>query len=109
MAPSILPPVHPGEILREEYLTPLDLSAGALAKRLGVPRTRIERLVKEETPITPDTALRLAKFFRTTPEFWMNMQATFALKIEARNKKAVLAKIQELEPSPVLAGNTLPR
>ena len=57
---SILLPVHPGEILREEYLAPLGLSAGALARRLNVPRTRIERLVAEDTPVTIDTALRLA-------------------------------------------------
>lgn len=94
---SILPPVHPGEILREEYLVPLGLSAGALAKRLGVPRTRIERLVKQETPITPDTALRLARFFRTSPEFWMNMQATHDLKVEAERKKRELDAIESFE------------
>src|SRR3546814_7134994 len=65
---SILPPVHPGEILREEYLIPFGMSAGALARKLGVPRTRIERVIAERTPVTPDTALRLAKFFRTSPE-----------------------------------------
>lgn len=94
---SLLPPVHPGEILREEYLVPLGLSAGALAKRLGVPRTRIERLVKQETPVTPDTALRLARFFRTSPEFWMNMQAAYDLKVEAARKKRELAKIESFE------------
>ncbi|WP_022730031.1 HigA family addiction module antitoxin [Fodinicurvata sediminis] len=94
---SILPPVHPGEILREEYLVPLALSAGALAKRLGVPRTRIERLVKQETPVTPDTALRLARFFRTSPEFWMNMQAAYDLKVEAEKKKQELATIESFE------------
>ncbi len=64
---NILPPVHSGEILREEFLVPLTMSAGALAKRLGVPRTRIERLASEQTGVTPDTALRLGKFFNTTP------------------------------------------
>lgn len=78
----ILPPVHPGEILREEYLLPLNMSAGSLAKKLNVPRTRIERIAAEQTPITTDTALRLAKYFRTTPEFWMNMQTSFNLKTE---------------------------
>ncbi|MBD9375635.1 HigA family addiction module antidote protein [Rhizobium sp. ARZ01] len=72
----ILPPVHPGEILREEYLLPLNMSAGVLAKKLNVPRNRIERIAAEQTPITMDTALRLAKYFRTTPEFWMNMQTS---------------------------------
>ena len=94
---SILPPVHPGEILREEYLIPLDMSAGALAKELNVPRTRIERLAKEETGLSPDTALRLAKFFRTTPEFWMNMQASYDLKTEAAAIEKELAQIHELE------------
>ncbi|KAB2689289.1 HigA family addiction module antitoxin [Brucella pseudogrignonensis] len=94
---SILPVVHPGEILREEYLVPLNRSAGALAKQLNVPRTRIERLSNELTVVTPDTALRLAKFFRTTPEFWMNMQASFDLKIEAVAIEADLAAIHQLE------------
>lgn len=77
-------PLHPGEVLDELYLKPLDMSAGKLAKRIGVPRTRIERLVKGTTAITPDTALRLGKVFRTTPEFWMNMQTSYDLKA-ARN------------------------
>ena len=90
---SILPPIHPGEILLEEYLLPMKMSAGALAKALDVPRTRIERLVAKRTAITPDTALRLAKYFRSSPELWMNMQAGYDLKIEAKAKKAALAKI----------------
>lgn len=76
------PPVHPGEILREEFLLPLRLTSYALAKSLGVPRTRIERLVREETPITPDTALRLARYFVTSPEFWMNLQVSYDLSRE---------------------------
>lgn len=71
--------VHPGEILKEEFLAPLEISAGVLAKNLDVPRTRIERLVKEQTAITPDTALRLAKFFGSTPQFWVNLQNTYDL------------------------------
>lgn len=93
---SILPPMHPGEILREEYLLPLGLSAGALAKRLNVPRTRIERLVAEETAVTVDTALRLARFFETTPEFWMSMQTGFDLKKQAEAMKAEIAAIPTL-------------
>lgn len=80
---SLLPPVHPGEILREEYLIPLKMSAGALAKQLNVPRTRIERLATEHSSITIDTALRLAKFFNTSPEFWMNLQTNYDLKTQA--------------------------
>ncbi|SIR09630.1 addiction module antidote protein, HigA family [Rhizobium sp. RU20A] len=94
---DILPPIHPGEILREEYLAPLDLTPYALAKRLGVPRTRIERLVAERVGVSPDTALRLAKFFKTAPEFWLNMQASYDLKVQAPAIAAELANITELE------------
>lgn len=97
MTASILSPVHPGEFLREEYLVPLGMSAGALAKRLNVPRTRIERLVAEQTGLTTDTALRLAKFFQTSPEFWMNMQVGYDLKVQAAAKKRELARIQTLK------------
>ena len=79
MAYIDLPPVHPGEILREEYLIPIGMSAGALAKIIGVPRTRIERVATEKTAITSDTALRLSKFFNTTPSFWMNLQSNYDL------------------------------
>ena len=72
-------PSHPGEVLSELYLGPLDLRPIALAKRLHVPRTRIERLVKGETALTVDTAIRLAKFFSTTPEYWMNLQRAWDL------------------------------
>src|ERR1700704_547192 len=68
-----LPPIHPGEVLREEFLAPMKLTPYALAQACGVPRTRIERLAREETPITADTALRLARYFGTTAEFWMGM------------------------------------
>ena len=97
MALNPLQPIHPGEILREEYLAPLGMSAGALARKLNVPRTRIERLVAEETSVTPDTALRLGKFFGTSPEFWMNMQTGYDLKIEALAKKAEIDRIPTLE------------
>ncbi|NVD41764.1 HigA family addiction module antidote protein [Ensifer sp. HO-A22] len=93
----ILPPVHPGEILREEYLRPLNMSAGALAKKLNVPRTRIERIAAEQTPITTDTALRLAKYFRTTPEFWMNIQTSFNLKTEKIALRGELELIPEID------------
>lgn len=94
---SILPQVHPGGILREKYLIPLGMSAGALAKRLNVPRTRIERLATEQTALTPDTALRLAKFFRTTPEFWMNVQSRFDLKTSDEAIQDQLSAIHELQ------------
>jgi addiction module HigA family antidote len=75
-----LPPIHPGEILREEFLVPLKLTPYAVAAALNVPRTRIERIAREEKPVTADTALRLGKFFKTGAAFWMNMQARFDLE-----------------------------
>ena len=74
-------PAHPREILREDYLAELGMSAGALARHLHVPRTRIERLVKEVTALTVDTALRLSRFFGTTPEFWLNLQRAHDLAL----------------------------
>lgn len=79
-----LPPVHPGEVLNELYLEPLELSAGALAKRLHVPRTRVERLVAGKTGISPDTAMRLARCFGTTPNYWMNLQQRYELSLAQR-------------------------
>src|SRR3977135_2804300 len=70
-----LPPVHPGEILREEFLVPLKQTPYAVAAALNVPRTRIERLAREQKPVPADTALRLGKFFKTGAAFWMNIQA----------------------------------
>ena len=74
-------PVHPGEILREEFLVEYDLSAGALAHALHVPRDRIEKLVRETRAMTADTAARLAKYFGTTPQFWMNLQSNYDLAL----------------------------
>ncbi len=88
-----LPPVHPGEILRDEFLVPMALSAGTLAKNLNVPRTRIERLVSEQTAMTPDTALRLARFFDMSPQFWMNLQTSYDLKVESAAKADEIAAI----------------
>lgn len=96
MAAKIVPPIHPGEILREEFLIPFHLKPYTLAKKLGVPRTRIERLVSEMTPVTPDTALRLAKAFGTTPQFWMNMQTAYDLSVEAEAKRDEIAAIAKL-------------
>jgi addiction module HigA family antidote len=88
-----LPPLHVGEILREEFLAPLRLSPIAIAKALGVPRTRIERLVREETALTADTALRLSRYFGTTAEFWMNLQTGYELEFAKRALASKLAKI----------------
>ena len=80
MATNNMRPIHPGEVLREEYLLPLGLSANALAMDLHVPAPRINDIVRERRAVTPDTALRLARYFDTTPQFWMNLQTAFDLK-----------------------------
>jgi addiction module HigA family antidote len=90
-----LPPVHPGEILREEFLIPNGLTAGKLAKALDLPRTRIERIVDETTGITANTALRLGKFFGTTPDFWLNLQSHYDLLLA---KKEIGKKITKIGP-----------
>lgn len=88
-----LPPLHVGEVLREEFLAPLKLSPYAIAKAIGVPRTRIERLVREETTLTADTALRLSRYFGTTAEFWINLQSGYELECAKRALASKLAKI----------------
>jgi addiction module HigA family antidote len=75
------PPIHPGEILREEFLSPLGMSANELALALRVPATRINDIVNEKRGITADTALRLSRYFGTTPKFWTNMQASWELEV----------------------------
>ncbi|HET8997109.1 MAG TPA: HigA family addiction module antitoxin [Acetobacteraceae bacterium] len=84
-----LPPVHPGEQLREEFMQPLGLTAYRLAKDLNVPVTRIQAIIAERRGITGDTALRLGRYFGTTPEFWLNMQRDFELEqaIEALGER----------------------
>lgn len=89
-------PIHPGEILREEFIVPAGLSAIKVAKLCHVPRTRIERIVKEEVGITADTALRLAKLFGTTPAFWMNLQARHDLDRATADKAAEISKIEPI-------------
>ena len=78
-------PIHPGEILREEFLVPLGLSASALALELKVPAPRINDVVRERRAVTPDTALRLSRYFGTSPEFWMDLQTAFDLKTAAKD------------------------
>ncbi len=80
MIKNNLRPIHPGEILREEFLLPLGLSANALSLALRVPATRIHEVVRQRRGITSDTAIRLARYFNTTPQFWLNLQTNFNLK-----------------------------
>ncbi len=92
-------PIHPGEILREEFLAPLEMSANALAMKLRVPAPRINDLVREKRGVSVDTALRLARFFNNTPEFWINLQTAYDLKIAKADK----AKEIEHDVTPLAA------
>jgi antitoxin HigA-1 len=76
-----LPPLHPGEVLREEFMIPLGLSAYGLARALDVPRTRIERIAREGTLISVDTALRLGRYFGTGPEFWLHLNSLYEIDL----------------------------
>ena len=87
-------PMHAGEVLREEFLVPLEMSAGALAKACGLPRTRIERIANEQTGITADTALRLAKALGTTAQLWLNLQNDYDIQVAERELGKVLRRIE---------------
>jgi addiction module HigA family antidote len=90
-----LPPIHPGEQLREEFMKPFGLSAYKLAKVIDVPVSRVQDLVAERRAITGDTALRLARYFGTTPEFWLNLQRDFDLEAaEIEVGDQIAAKVQ---------------
>ena len=98
MSKKALPPVHPGETLLEDLMKPLGLSQNKLAEALGVDPRRINEIVTGRRSITGDTALRLARYFGTSPEFWMNLQARYDLEV-AKDKK--LAEIQrKVKPRP---------
>jgi addiction module HigA family antidote len=80
---KLLPPIHPGEILREDFMMPMGLSMNRLALDLRVPVTRIAEIFHGRRGITPDTALRLARYFNTTARFWLNLQAAYDLEVAA--------------------------
>jgi antitoxin HigA-1 len=86
--------MHPGEVLREEFLVPLRMSAGALARACGLPRTRIERIAGEQTGISADTALRLAKALGTTAQLWLNLQNDYDVEIAKRELGNALDHIE---------------
>ena len=90
--------LHPGEILREDFLKPLEMSSYSLAKRLHVPVPRIHDVVLEKRGITADTAVRLARFFGTSPEFWMNAQSFYEVR-RAQNELA--RELKRIEPRKV--------
>jgi len=89
-----LKPMHPGEVLREEFLVPLQMSAGTLAKACGLPRTRIERIASEQTGVTADTALRLAKALGTTAQLWLNLQADYDVQVARKDLGKILDHIE---------------
>ena len=84
MASELLNPIHPGEILREEFMAPLGLSTNALALALRVPATRVGEIVRERRAITPATALRLARYFGTTADLWLGLQIEYELRVTRR-------------------------
>ncbi len=100
-------PIHPGEILREEFVAPLGLSGNALARALCVPANRVNAILKETRNLTADTALRLARFFGTTPEFWMNLQKTYELRLaEVTAGPAIERAVQPNGPGLASSGQT---
>jgi addiction module HigA family antidote len=99
--PKKLKPVHPGEILREEFMKPLGLSMNRMALDLRVPLTRIADIVHERRGITADTALRLARYFRISPTFWLNLQTRHDLEVMGGRKTERIARdVHPLEGAP---------
>ena len=94
-------PVHPGEVLREEFLLPYKLSAHALSMALQVPAPRINDIVRERRAITVDTALRLAKFFGNSAEFWMGLQTDYDMAVARLSMRDTLDRIREFNPEQV--------
>ena len=88
--------VHPGEVLREDYLVPLSMSANALSKRLHIPASRINDIVLERRGVSADTALRLAQFFGGQAQSWLNLQTQYDLRVAEIDKAALIAR--EIEP-----------
>lgn len=97
MATKLLEPIHPGEILYEEFMAPLGLSANSLALALRVPATRIGQIVHGRRSITPDTALRLGRYFGTSPDLWLGLQTEYDLRLAQRELSGrVEAEVQPL-------------
>ncbi len=94
---SRLAPVHPGEVLKHDFMKPFAFSAAALAKAIGVPSARISELIRGQRGITAETALRLARFFNTDARSWMNLQQRYELEVEAREHAEALRAIRPLE------------
>jgi addiction module HigA family antidote len=91
---SLGPAIHPGEILIEEFLKPLEMTQAAAAQKLGVSTVRLNELVRGKRGVTADTAIRLAQLFKTTPQFWMHMQANFDLKAAIGRRRSMKRAIR---------------
>ena len=89
--------IHPGEILLEEFLKPLEISACRLSKEISIPQTRISQIIKGNRRITADTALRLSKFFGTSAKFWLGLQDDFDIEQESNQRKIELDSIQQYQ------------
>ena len=92
-----LPNIHPGEVLLEEFLKPLNISAYRLAKEAKLPQTRISQIIKKKRRVTADTALRFAKFFGNSPEFWLGLQDNYDLEESRSSIKSELSSIRSYE------------
>lgn len=99
----LLPPIHPGEILRAEFMEPLRLSMNRLALDLRVPVTRIAEIVHERRGVTPDTALRLARYFNTSAGFWLNLQSSYDLEVAQDKLSRTIER--EVRPASFAAAN----
>jgi len=97
--PTHREPTHPGEMLLEEFLTPMGLTQRELANAIHVPYQRVNEIIKRRRGVTPSTALRLAKFFGMTPGFWMNLQLRWDLHQAQKDEKHVLETIQPFSPT----------
>jgi addiction module HigA family antidote len=92
-----MPPIHPGEVLQEEYLAPLGVSQYGLARALGVPPRRINEIVHGKRGISTDTALRLARYFATSERFWLNLQSRYDIEVERDRLADALERIEPLK------------
>jgi len=100
---KLLSPIHPGEILRADFMEPLGLSMNRLALDLRVPVTRVAEIVHERRSITPDTALRLARYFNTSPGFWLNLQSAYDLEVAQDKLSRTIER--EVRPSTLAVAN----
>lgn len=90
--------IHPGEVLLEEFLNPLEITAYRLAKDISIPQTRISQIIKGKRRVTADTALRLASYFGTTAKFWLGLQNDYDIEEERESKKEILLRIKKNAP-----------